>query len=69
MLRNLKAPETYFQAAFRVQSPWAIKNPNGDDPNEEAVLMFVIGGDGPRAEFTDDAMGRLEKAGAWPVRA
>ena len=22
MLRNLKQPETYFQAAFRVQSPW-----------------------------------------------
>jgi hypothetical protein len=38
MLRNLKSPETYFQAAFRVQSPWAIKNPNGDNPNEEEVL-------------------------------
>ncbi len=38
MLRNLKSPETYFQAAFRVQSPWSIKNPNGDDPNEEEVL-------------------------------
>jgi predicted house-cleaning noncanonical NTP pyrophosphatase (MazG superfamily) len=38
MLRNLKSPETYFQAAFRVQSPWAIKNPNGDDPNEEEIL-------------------------------
>ncbi|MDA8119107.1 MAG: restriction endonuclease [Gammaproteobacteria bacterium] len=38
MLRNLKSPETYFQAAFRVQSSWAIKNPNGDDPNEEEVL-------------------------------
>lgn len=25
MLRNLKSPETYFQAAFRVQSPWTIK--------------------------------------------
>ena len=25
MLRNLKSPETYFQAAFRVQSPWSIK--------------------------------------------
>ena len=24
MLRNLKSPETYFQAAFRVQSPWEI---------------------------------------------
>ena len=38
MLRNLKSPETYFQAAFRVQSPWSIRNPNGDDPNEEEVL-------------------------------
>jgi len=38
MLRNLKSPETYFQAAFRVQSPWSIKNPNGDDPNLEEVL-------------------------------
>ena len=38
MLRNLKSPETYFQAAFRVQSPWSIKNPNGDDPNEEEIL-------------------------------
>lgn len=25
MLRNLQAPETYFQAAFRVQSPWTIR--------------------------------------------
>jgi hypothetical protein len=38
MLRNLKSPETYFQAAFRVQSPWSIKNPNGDDPNQEEIL-------------------------------
>ncbi len=38
MLRNLTSPETYFQAAFRVQSPWSIKNPNGDDPNEEEIL-------------------------------
>jgi hypothetical protein len=38
MLRNLKSPETYFQAAFRVQSPWAINNPNGDDPHEEEIL-------------------------------
>lgn len=26
MLRNLTSPETYFQAAFRVQSPWIIDN-------------------------------------------
>lgn len=41
MLRNLNSPETYFQAAFRVQSPWSIKNPNGDDPHEELVLKPV----------------------------
>jgi len=41
MLRNLKSPESYFQAAFRVQSPWSIKNPNGDDPHEEEILKPV----------------------------
>jgi hypothetical protein len=29
MLRNLASPETYFQAAFRVQSPWVIDNEDG----------------------------------------
>lgn len=41
MLRNLKSPETYFQAAFRVQSPWSILNPNGDNPNEEEVIKPI----------------------------
>ena len=41
MLRNLKSPESYIQAAFRVQSPWSIKNPNGDNPNEEEILKPV----------------------------
>lgn len=41
MLRNLTSPESYFQAAFRVQSPWSIKNPDGDDPNAEVVLKPV----------------------------
>ncbi len=31
MLRNLKSPETYFQAAFRVQSPWEIIDDDGDN--------------------------------------
>lgn len=45
MLRNLKSPETYFQAAFRVQSPWSIANPEGDDPEAELVkkpICFVF---------------------------
>ncbi len=31
MLRNLKSPETYFQTAFRVQSPWTIRQYNGTE--------------------------------------
>jgi hypothetical protein len=38
MLRNSSSPETYFQAAFRVQSPWTLKNPDGTSPNEEQIL-------------------------------
>ncbi len=38
MLRNLTTPETYFQAAFRVQSPWAIRNPDSITPNQEQVI-------------------------------
>ena len=30
MLRNLKSPETYFQTAFRVQSPWTITDEKGN---------------------------------------
>lgn len=30
MLRNLKSPETYFQAAFRVQSPWEVTDDQGE---------------------------------------
>ncbi len=29
MLRNLSTPETYFQSAFRVQSPWEVKTETG----------------------------------------
>jgi len=35
---------------------------NGDD----AILMFVIGGDTPKAEFTDQSIEELEKTGVWP---
>ncbi|MFN3919674.1 MAG: hypothetical protein ACK4JF_05230 [Methylohalobius sp.] len=38
MLRNSSSPETYFQAAFRVQNPWTLKNPDGLSPNEELIL-------------------------------
>jgi hypothetical protein len=38
MLRNTQSPETYFQAAFRVQTPWVIKNPDGLKPNHEEIM-------------------------------
>ena len=38
MLRNSSSPETYFQAAFRVQSPWTVRNPDGASPNEEQII-------------------------------
>ncbi len=38
VLRNCSSPETYFQAAFRVQNPWTIRNPDGASPNEELIL-------------------------------
>ena len=38
MLRNLSSPESYFQAAFRVQSPWVLKNPTGLNPNENEII-------------------------------
>lgn len=41
MLRNSSSPETYFQAAFRVQSPWTIKNVSGLTPNKVDILKEV----------------------------
>ena len=38
MLRNSSSPETYFQAAFRVQTPWTVKNPTGLNPNEFEII-------------------------------
>ena len=56
MLRSLKSPESYFQAAFRVQSPYAIRDPEGGldvrkptcylfefDPNRALTLLAEYG--------------------------
>ena len=37
-LRNSSSPETYFQAAFRVQTPWVIHNPDGLNPNDKEII-------------------------------
>lgn len=56
MLRSLKSPETYFQAAFRVQSPWRARQSDGSvkvlkdecfvfefDPNRALALVSEYG--------------------------
>jgi len=71
---NEKGEVDYVDAGpFDVVSfpPGAIRrfeNVTKGDPNQESILMFVIGGDGPRAEFTDQVMAELEQAGVWPKK-
>lgn len=56
MLRSLKSPESYFQAAFRIQSPWSYRQPDGTvhvqkdpvyvfefDPNRALSLVAEYG--------------------------
>ena len=56
ILRSLKSPEAYFQAAFRVQSPWVTTQPDGTrvinkntcyvfdfDPNRALTLVYTYG--------------------------
>ena len=38
MLRNLASPETYFQAAFRVQTPWVLRGQDRNNPNAQCIL-------------------------------
>ena len=38
MLRNLASPETYFQAAFRVQTPWVLYGQDPNNPNAQCIL-------------------------------
>lgn len=38
MLRNSSSPETYFQAAFRVQTPWTVINSDGKSPNALEIM-------------------------------
>jgi len=38
MLRELKSPETYFQAAFRVQNPWSSRMPDLEQGGERLLI-------------------------------
>jgi T5orf172 domain len=74
MLRSLKSPESYFQAAFRVQSPWAYRDAEGGlevrkptcyvfefDPNRALLLLseYGIRLASERAETPEQAIDRL----------
>lgn len=39
MLRELKSPETYFQAAFRVQSPWAVRVVDPEKGGQKSIVL------------------------------
>ncbi|AJR24371.1 MULTISPECIES: GIY-YIG nuclease family protein [unclassified Sphingobium] len=38
MLRNISSPESYFQAAFRVQTPWVIQNPDSVSSSKREIV-------------------------------
>jgi mannose-6-phosphate isomerase-like protein (cupin superfamily) len=54
--------------AFPPGASRRFENVTPGDPDQENILMFVIGGDGPRAEFTDESMNELALAGVWPPK-
>ena len=41
------------------------QNVTQGDPNTYSIIMFVIGGDAPSAEFTAEAVDQLRYAGRW----
>ena len=74
MLRSLKSPESYFQAAFRVQSPFAFRDPEGGldvhkprcylfefDPNRALNLLseYSLRLAAESSETPEQAIGRL----------
>lgn len=68
MLRNLKSPETYFQSAFRVQSPWTFKNPDGSETIlKEECYVFDFALDRALREISDYSC-RLNPDGSDPEK-
>lgn len=53
----------YDVVSFPAGVPRRFENVTSGDPNADALLLFVIGGNGPKAEFTDGALTLLAKAG------
>lgn len=53
MLRNLKSPETYFQTAFRVQSPWVVDTDGGKEIVKEECYVFDFALDRALKQISD----------------
>ena len=53
MLRNLKSPETYFQTAFRVQSPWVIDGEDGREIVKRECYVFDFALDRALRQISD----------------
>ena len=67
MLRNLRSPETYFQAAFRVQSPWEIDGEGGRVNMKEQAYIFDFALDRAIGMISDYST-RLSTGGENPER-
>jgi len=53
MLRNLKTPETYFQTAFRVQSPWTVDGEHGREIVKRECYVFDFALDRALRQISD----------------
>lgn len=53
MLRNLKSPETYFQTAFRVQSPWVVDTEAGREIVKHECYVFDFALDRALRQISD----------------
>ena len=68
MLRNLSSPETYFQTAFRVQSPWTVPNESGgQDIVKQECFVFDFALNRALKEVADYSC-RLSVDGQSPER-
>lgn len=53
MLRNLRSPETYFQTAFRVQSPWVVDGERGREIIKRECYVFDFALDRALRQISD----------------
>lgn len=70
MLRSLKSPETYFQAAFRVQSPWAYRDAEGGiDVKKRVCYVFEFDPNRSLSLLSEYGLRLAAQAGETPEQA